>query len=115
MVKIIFDIDNKYELQLVDNYYYAKYYIESILFDWKQESYTDGYLRYVYKHLNKFEFRRLRKVLHPVLPNYIAIEDLDALIWILCDGKKLIKQLKRGLIYRFGSNKNKVNNLYKNI
>jgi hypothetical protein len=64
-MKITYDSNNKEDVQMVKDYYFAKYYMKSIYFDWKNSGLTKLKQMHIIKnHLNKKEFKRLIKILH---------------------------------------------------
>lgn len=74
MVKITYDLDNSEDVQMIDDYYFVKYYMKSIRDDWKQYTDIDNkwkydcedkdkILRMIINHLNPVEFKRLCKIL----------------------------------------------------
>jgi hypothetical protein len=67
MVKITYDENNKKEVQIVEDYFWYKQYVESLIFDWGEKLSEMQKLKYdergeikeiVLNHLNKSELKR---------------------------------------------------------
>ncbi len=84
MVKIItYDLDNKEEAKMVEDYYFVKYYTKTILFDWKQFLNTFDNMetirekiQIIINHLNKDEFERYINIIENYDLNYIVSHPL---------------------------------------
>lgn len=68
MVKITYDENNKEERELVKDYFWYKYYVSSLKFDWGHIDLTCDFQRrlenlgIIKKHLNKYELKRAIKI-----------------------------------------------------
>ena len=115
MVKITYDLDNKEEVELVDDYFFTKFYMKSIYDNWKQYNDLDNRWKYDYedkekiiqniiKHLNPYEFKRLCEIVdsYAILGYNKEYETID-LILTQCDF--FLKCHKSHLVRKFGDKK----------
>lgn len=111
-MKITYDLNNKKECEEIETYYFFKYYLESLLFDWKKtidkvitdnninlyydammkdppyyDKQLDNILSSAIKHLNHLQFKKARdvysKILFPKGKTYEYNDEKYALLHII--------------------------------
>ena len=77
-IKITYDLNNEQECKLIDDYYFFKYYLKSLIFDWEKCFYTKDYDPSIIKaHLNITEFNRFIKLYQMILAYFYDFNDYD--------------------------------------
>lgn len=108
MVKITYDLDNLEESEIVEDYYFFKYYIKSLNFDWakfydEMRSYENGknkdeITQIIMNHLNKYEFQRFLKI----TKRFMFDNSINCVMHkVLTDGNNLIYRYKYFLRVKF--------------
>jgi hypothetical protein len=69
-IKITYDLNNSAQCELINDYYFFKYYLKSILFDWSDYYYNGGNYKQILKHLNKHEYKRFNDLYNKLLSYY---------------------------------------------
>ena len=118
MTKITYDLNDETAVKLVDEYYFFKYYVKTIISDWArlyereceiygEQSFTIKFLlRQIFNnHINKIEFKRLRENVsfHGEYSLYTDIDDDELLRRMIKCGNNHICCDKFLLVKRFGS------------
>lgn len=112
MVKISYDSDNKEDCEIIDDYYFLKYYSKSIVSDWKK-FYDENInfkdeneiLQIIYNHLNKTEYERLDKAFQKFF-FFFGTRKYQIIKFILNDRKEFINRCKHSLIVQYGDFEN---------
>jgi hypothetical protein len=113
MVKITYDENNKEEFQMIENYFWYKQYVESLLFDWGEkiaEAETMykpeklEILQLVINYLNESELKRAIEIHKGIYSKNITkrVDAYDFLADIVRLRYKPTKILKNQLIQKFG-------------
>jgi len=116
MVKIEYDLNNAEECEMVDDYFFIKYFFESLSFDWRREvcklvhefnkkelnceKIFEDLNKIILDHTNKCELDFVLEILYKydIIKGESNEKDLIALI---CYHKLIISEYKRVLINRF--------------
>ena len=131
-MKITYDLNNKEECEEIENYYFFKYYLKSLLFDWKNNvdkvirdnninpSYgvmcgdpqthnkqLHNILSEAIKHLNHHEFKRIKDIYFKERHLFTIIEECIndekyLFLNIICWAKYHIKEYKNCLLKKYG-------------
>lgn len=101
MVKITYDDDNKKERELVENYYFYKYYVKSLEFDfknYKKEVLSKNHfiLNIIKNHCNSVELQRVINIHRYVLMN----SEYGLYGNIMCDDDLFIDLLYSTLMFK---------------
>ena len=97
-ITITYNLNNEQECKLINDYFFFKYYLKSLIFDWLKFYYTKDYKPSIIKtHLYKTEFDRFKE-LYIILLSYhydyqITTDDMDIFQDIFNRGKKRILQI----------------------
>ena len=109
MFKISYDSNNKDDCELIEDYYFLKYYTKSIVSDWKNfydENINlkteDEIFQIIYNHLNKTEYKRLNTVYRKFGIFYFNTGEYNIIRVILKDRKEFIKRCKCRLVSFYG-------------
>ena len=77
-ITITYDLNNEQECNLIDDYYFFKYYLKSLIFDWEKFYYTKDYDPSIIKsHLNITEFNRFIELYEIILAYFYDFNDYD--------------------------------------
>jgi hypothetical protein len=110
ITKITYDLNNKEDVDMINDYYFLKYYINSIYFDWINTLRVTDEINedIIIKHLNKTEFERLVKILEKYffIPKKwdFTIEDILYDI-IAFDRYEYIDFMKYSILLKLGTKK----------
>jgi len=101
MVKITYDDDNKKERELVENYYFYKYYVKSLEFDFKNyknevSSNNHFILNIIKSHCNPVELQRIIDIHRYVLINC----EYCSYVNIMSDDELFIDLIKSTLMFK---------------
>ena len=106
-IKITYDLNNKQESKLIDDYYFFKSYITDLIFNWGNFYLSKDYDPLIIKyHLNKIEFKRFKKLYQKILIYHygyqITLNKIDIFIDLfLRDKTPILKTYKSYIIYKF--------------
>jgi hypothetical protein len=112
MVKITYNLDNKEESEMVDDYFFMKYYLSSIHDDWKQylnycfdeyNTASDEIINTIFGHLNEIEFNRLKYIFEYRLCQKFE-NDVQIFNLIFYYFEIVNSTFKKNLIKEFGNN-----------
>ena len=103
-IKITYDLNNIDQCELNNDYYFFKYYLKSILFDWIDYYYNDGNYKQILNHLNKHEYERFKDLYKKILSyyyNYVGeLEDKYVIEDIFMRYKQLLYIYKKFLKHK---------------
>ena len=104
-IKITYDLNNEQECNLIDDYYFFKSYLKSLIFDWEKFYYTKDYKPSIIEaHLNITEFNRFKELYLMILTYYyeyqITADNMDIFLFqdIFYRGKNSILQIYKSYI-----------------
>ncbi len=98
-IKITYDLNNSAQCELINDYYFFKYYLKSVLFDWSDYYYNGGNYKQILNHLNKHEYERFndlyRKLLSYCYLNYFdELEEKKIIDYVFLLGKQSLYMYK---------------------
>ena len=81
-ITITYDLNNKQESKLIDDYYFFKSYLTDLIFGWENFYFSKDYDPSIIEyHLNKTEFKRFKKLYQMILSYYyeyqITADNMD--------------------------------------
>ena len=104
-ITITYDLNNEQESKLIDDYYFFKSYLKSLMFGWEKIYFSKDYDSSIIKyHLNKTEFNRFKKLYQMILIYYyeyqITADNMDIFLFqdIFFRGKNSILQIYKSYI-----------------
>ncbi len=91
-IQITYDLNNSAHCELIDDFYFFKYYLKSVLFDWSDYYYNGGNYKQILKHLNKCEYQRFKDLYIKITDHYYnhidGLEDKYVIEDIFMRGKQ---------------------------
>ena len=112
-IKITYDLNNEQESKLIDDYYFFKSYLKTLLFGWEKFYFSKDYDSSIIKyHLNKTEFKRFKELYQMILEYNYDSEILMKYYYVFDifidifnrDKKEILKIYKSYIIYKLQKN-----------